>query len=681
MSGWKAVWFNPHTLPVQCPLLPQAKMSSGRFASHPMMESQTASRRNVWLPCPTPSYTNGLVITPTSNIYNDITLTCSVVVSVPMKHQHPSMNGLLDQLLSQTVPHESCQCWGFSRRCCDLYSFRHRWWWSHCFRQHDNNHWESFAGCGLVSLIRPRLHKRYHYRHGCFFRWWWSNGIRTYTYDRCSHRNRHRSAKQQWQYTQRCHSLWSRRRLCHRHTQRWDEWWTPLTSSAQRLQTLRQMHPIYPSLPIRLHARRSHLFCRHTVNRWRWWFCGYTYVWTDDSGTAQQTTSYNILTDTLLASGTSENWTCEVTPNDGTDGSSSSASVEVEGGCINQGWSWSGFWCRLPWMLVPLVCTVAVKHPFHLPIGFEPDRAWNFLPEWIVVWLYSALHGWSYRWTIGIRICPIQSAVELCWISSVKFPHPSSDGFHLALIKQLCIWSWNVQQVFWSAAQEPTQQRSCPTPRYQTGFTLAFVKVSQSSISMDNWWQPIRVSAIVILCMSCMWWFFCPVSGAKSRCDRFPIIMRPEWRRGSYPIRRWCRWRWICSRRRLRWSRSIHHHTSHRLFFLVPKHRLHANPDDGFNTGDGYWIDQRIWDFRGLRRNRWWWLDTHRKLRLCASKRLCKPSFSMDFPNPTIQGWDDYRLPQSQMGALLNTSVKCTLDATETFPLHKATTSCQRYSW
>ena len=62
----------------------------------------------------------------------------------------------------------------------------------------------------------------------------------------------------------------------------------------------------------------------------------YTYVWTDDSGTVQQTiTESASTTDTFIGSGTSEGtWTCEVTPYDMTDyGSSSSVTVVVEKGC------------------------------------------------------------------------------------------------------------------------------------------------------------------------------------------------------------------------------------------------------------------------------------------------------------------------------------------------------------
>lgn len=58
----------------------------------------------------------------------------------------------------------------------------------------------------------------------------------------------------------------------------------------------------------------------------------YTYVWTDDSGVIQQTTTESTASsDTFLASGTSEGtWTCEVTPYDMTDyGTSDSASIAI----------------------------------------------------------------------------------------------------------------------------------------------------------------------------------------------------------------------------------------------------------------------------------------------------------------------------------------------------------------
>ena len=59
----------------------------------------------------------------------------------------------------------------------------------------------------------------------------------------------------------------------------------------------------------------------------------YTYVWSDDAGVVQQTTSQTAATsDVFLGSGTTEGHLgCEVTPYDSTDfGSSVSATVTVE---------------------------------------------------------------------------------------------------------------------------------------------------------------------------------------------------------------------------------------------------------------------------------------------------------------------------------------------------------------
>ena len=65
----------------------------------------------------------------------------------------------------------------------------------------------------------------------------------------------------------------------------------------------------------------------------------YTYVWTDDSGTIQQTTTETTATsDIFLASGTSAGtWMCEVTPYDLSDyGDSDSAEVTIaQGGDID----------------------------------------------------------------------------------------------------------------------------------------------------------------------------------------------------------------------------------------------------------------------------------------------------------------------------------------------------------
>ena len=65
----------------------------------------------------------------------------------------------------------------------------------------------------------------------------------------------------------------------------------------------------------------------------------YTYIWTDESGTMQQTTALVTDTsDTLDASVTSiGEWTCSVTPSDGTDaGPSASAIATVESACPGQ---------------------------------------------------------------------------------------------------------------------------------------------------------------------------------------------------------------------------------------------------------------------------------------------------------------------------------------------------------
>jgi hypothetical protein len=62
----------------------------------------------------------------------------------------------------------------------------------------------------------------------------------------------------------------------------------------------------------------------------------YSYLWTDPNGTIQQTTTQaSALSDVFLAAGTFEgDWTCEVTPNDGTDdGTASIAITTVEDGC------------------------------------------------------------------------------------------------------------------------------------------------------------------------------------------------------------------------------------------------------------------------------------------------------------------------------------------------------------
>lgn len=62
----------------------------------------------------------------------------------------------------------------------------------------------------------------------------------------------------------------------------------------------------------------------------------YTYVWTDPTGVTQQTTTHTLDTsDTFTASATSEGtWSCQVTPNDGTDdGPSVVTTVAVENGC------------------------------------------------------------------------------------------------------------------------------------------------------------------------------------------------------------------------------------------------------------------------------------------------------------------------------------------------------------
>ena len=59
----------------------------------------------------------------------------------------------------------------------------------------------------------------------------------------------------------------------------------------------------------------------------------YTYVWSDDAGVVQQTTSQTAATsDVFLGSGTTEgSWTCEVTPSDLTDdGATDLASVVVK---------------------------------------------------------------------------------------------------------------------------------------------------------------------------------------------------------------------------------------------------------------------------------------------------------------------------------------------------------------
>ena len=64
----------------------------------------------------------------------------------------------------------------------------------------------------------------------------------------------------------------------------------------------------------------------------------YTYVWTDDLGTIQQTTTETTaVSDTFLASGTSAGiWTCEVTPYDMTDyGASDSASITIDSGGVD----------------------------------------------------------------------------------------------------------------------------------------------------------------------------------------------------------------------------------------------------------------------------------------------------------------------------------------------------------
>ena len=62
----------------------------------------------------------------------------------------------------------------------------------------------------------------------------------------------------------------------------------------------------------------------------------YTYVWTDESGLVQQTTTaVSALSDTVLSSNVSVgSWTCEVTPSDGSSsGLSGSATAEVTNGC------------------------------------------------------------------------------------------------------------------------------------------------------------------------------------------------------------------------------------------------------------------------------------------------------------------------------------------------------------
>ena len=83
--------------------------------------------------------------------------------------------------------------------------------------------------------------------------------------------------------------------------------------------------------------------------------------------------------------------------------------------------------------------------------------------------------------------------------------------------------------------------------------------------------------------------------------------------------------------------------------------------DDGYSTGDGYyWIDPtgsetfEVYCDMTTDSGGWTRIESYD---FVYRSDYANQAFSMDFPrNPTTQGWDDYRLPQSQMGSLLDIS-------------------------
>ena len=96
----------------------------------------------------------------------------------------------------------------------------------------------------------------------------------------------------------------------------------------------------------------------------------YTYVWTDDSGTVQQTTSTTATSDVFLASGTSDGtWTCEVTPNDGTDdGSSDSTVISVLTIAMRHCLEWKVCWFPVVIRTQMEQTTIWMSYWIHLPM-------------------------------------------------------------------------------------------------------------------------------------------------------------------------------------------------------------------------------------------------------------------------------------------------------------------------
>ena len=166
----------------------------------------------------------------------------------------------------------------------------------------------------------------------------------------------------------------------------------------------------------------------------------YSYEWSDSTGIQQTTTLVSDTTDVFLANGlTEDSWTCEVTSFDGTDyGVPQLGTTTVESGdCLG-----TGLVLGLDFNGGSVVDSSSIGHTVTAEnSGPTLDRystaneAWNFQPNvnsrLVVDPSNELVFTDSFSISMFVRFNEPWSfhAESLVW----KFPHPSTDGFHLSV--------------------------------------------------------------------------------------------------------------------------------------------------------------------------------------------------------------------------------------------------------
>ena len=183
----------------------------------------------------------------------------------------------------------------------------------------------------------------------------------------------------------------------------------------------------------------------------------YTYEWSDSTGVQQTTTLVSDTTDVFLSNGTTEDtWTCQVTPFDGTDyGVPQIDSVTVESGdCLGEGLVFG-----LDFNGGTVVDSSAIGHMVTAEnSGPTLDRysilneAWNFQPNvnsrLVVAPSSDLVFTDAFSLSMFVRFNEPWSfhAESLIW----KFPHPSTDGFHLSVDQNDSVYGPGMYQLAFS---------------------------------------------------------------------------------------------------------------------------------------------------------------------------------------------------------------------------------------